>query len=88
MSDTRAAHPTTLRHYLAARHAQSALASADSSGNPLGDDALASAPQAAPDTAVKPTRAQLATLTFGYLIALPIILILIGLAISRRRRRR
>jgi ABC-type uncharacterized transport system involved in gliding motility auxiliary subunit len=53
----------------------------------LGDDALASAPQAAPDTAVKPTRAQLATLTFGYLIALPIILILIGLAISWRRRR-
>jgi len=54
----------------------------------LGDDALASAPQAAPDTAMKPTRAQLATLTFGYLIALPIILILIGLAISWRRRRR
>ena len=54
----------------------------------LGDDALASAPQAAPDTVVKPTRAELAALTFGYLIALPIILILVGLAISGRRRRR
>ena len=54
----------------------------------LGDDALASTPQAAPDTVLKPTRAELAALTFGYLIALPVILILIGLAISWRRRRR
>ncbi|HEX5954282.1 MAG TPA: GldG family protein [Rhodanobacteraceae bacterium] len=54
----------------------------------LGDDALASVPQSAPDTVLKPTRAQLGALTFGYLIALPIILILIGLAISGRRRRR
>jgi ABC-type uncharacterized transport system involved in gliding motility auxiliary subunit len=54
----------------------------------LGDDALASVPQAAPDTVLKPTRTQLGALTFGYLVALPIVLILIGLAISRRRRRR
>jgi ABC-type uncharacterized transport system involved in gliding motility auxiliary subunit len=54
----------------------------------LGDDALASVPQSAPDTVLKPTRAQLGALTFGYLIALPIILILIGLAIRGRRRRR
>lgn len=54
----------------------------------LGDDALASVPQSAPDTVLKPTRVQLGALTFGYLIALPIILILIGLAISWRRRRR
>lgn len=54
----------------------------------LGDDALASVPQAAPDNVLKPTRTQLGTLTFGYLVALPIVLILIGLVISRRRRRR
>jgi ABC-type uncharacterized transport system involved in gliding motility auxiliary subunit len=54
----------------------------------LGDDALASVPPAAPDIALKPTRAELGILTFGYLIALPVILILIGLAISWRRRRR
>jgi gliding motility-associatede transport system auxiliary component len=54
----------------------------------LGDDALASVPPAAPDTVLKPTRIELGGLTFGYLIALPVILILIGLAISWRRRRR
>ncbi|HEX7368982.1 MAG TPA: GldG family protein [Rhodanobacteraceae bacterium] len=54
----------------------------------LGDDALAATPQPAPDTVLKPTRAELGVLTFGYLIALPIILILIGIAISWRRRRR
>ncbi|MBU6477471.1 MAG: Gldg family protein, partial [Xanthomonadaceae bacterium] len=54
----------------------------------LGDDALAAAAQPAPDSVMKPTRAQLGTLTFGYLIALPILLILIGLAINWRRRRR
>ena len=54
----------------------------------LGDDALASAPQASPDTVLKPSRTELGVLTFGYLIALPIILILIGLAISWHRRRR
>ena len=54
----------------------------------LGDDALASVPAAAPDTVLKPTRTELGALTFGYLIALPIILILIGLAIGWRRRRR
>ena len=53
----------------------------------LGDDALASVAQPAPDAVMKPTRAQLGALTFGYLIALPILLILIGLAISWRRRR-
>ena len=54
----------------------------------LGDDALASVPQAAPDTVLKPTRVQLGVLTFGYMVALPIILILIGVVISWRRRRR
>ncbi|MGN6789681.1 MAG: GldG family protein [Rhodanobacteraceae bacterium] len=53
----------------------------------LGDDALASVPQSAPDTVLKPTRAQLGALTFGYLVALPVILILIGFVISGRRRR-
>lgn len=54
----------------------------------LGDDALASVAQPAPDSVMKPTRAQLGALTFGYLITLPILLILIGLAINWRRRRR
>lgn len=54
----------------------------------LGDDALAAAPQAAPDRVLKPSRVDLGVLTFGYLIALPILLILIGLAITWRRRRR
>lgn len=54
----------------------------------LGDDALASVPQAAPDAVLKPTRVQLGVLTFGYMVALPIILILIGVVISWRRRRR
>jgi len=54
----------------------------------LGDDALASVAQPAPDAVMKPTRAQLGALTFGYLIALPILLILIGLAVQWRRRRR
>lgn len=54
----------------------------------LGDDALASLPRGAPDTSVQPTRVELAILTFGYLIALPIALILLGLAIGWRRRRR
>jgi hypothetical protein len=54
----------------------------------LGDDALASVAQPAPDAVMKPTRMQLGVLTFGYLVALPILLILIGLAIHWRRRRR
>ncbi|MGH8125355.1 MAG: GldG family protein [Rhodanobacteraceae bacterium] len=54
----------------------------------LGDDALAGMPRSAPDAVLKPTRAELGALTFGYLIALPIILVLIGLTISWRRRRR
>lgn len=54
----------------------------------LGDDALESLPQPAPDAVLKPTRTDLGVLTFGYLIALPIILILIGLTIGWRRRRR
>jgi ABC-type uncharacterized transport system involved in gliding motility auxiliary subunit len=54
----------------------------------LGDDALVGASPGAPDTVLKPTRAQLGVLTFGYLIALPILLILIGIAIRWRRRRR
>jgi ABC-type uncharacterized transport system involved in gliding motility auxiliary subunit len=54
----------------------------------LGDDALASVPPPAPDSVLKPSHMQLGILTFGYLIALPILLILIGCAISWRRRRR
>lgn len=53
----------------------------------LGDDALVSAAHGAPDTVLKPTRTQLGMLTFGYLIALPILLILIGITIHWRRRR-
>lgn len=69
MSDTRAAHPTTLRHYLAARHAQSALASADthvaSPGNPLGDDALAEAAHAAAGLALEPAKLALLRATLS-----------------------
>ncbi|HJP97442.1 MAG TPA: ABC transporter, partial [Rhodanobacteraceae bacterium] len=54
----------------------------------LGDDALASLPAAAPDTMLKPTHAALGVLTYGYLVALPLMLILIGIAITWRRRRR
>ncbi|MBS0381943.1 MAG: GldG family protein [Proteobacteria bacterium] len=54
----------------------------------LGDDALTGVPRGAPDTTVKPTRVELALLSFGYLIALPVLLILIGLAIGWRRSRR
>ena len=52
----------------------------------LGDDALTGVPRSAPDATLKPTRAELGMITFGYLIALPIALILIGLAIGWRRR--
>lgn len=54
----------------------------------LGDAALTSLPAGAPDTVLKPTPVELGVLTFGYLIALPIILILIGFTIAWRRRRR
>lgn len=54
----------------------------------LGDDALASLPPAAPDTSFEPTHAELGVLTYGYLVVLPIVLILIGIAITWRRRRR
>lgn len=54
----------------------------------LGDDALAGVAPPAPDNVMKPTRAQLGALTFGYLVALPILLILVGFAINWRRRRR
>lgn len=54
----------------------------------LGDDALASAPRAASDSVLKPTRTQLGVITFGYLLALPILLILLGGWIGWRRRRR
>lgn len=54
----------------------------------LGDDALASVAQPAPDSVLKPTRTQLGALTFGYLVALPILLILVGFAVNWRRRRR
>ncbi|HEU0277642.1 MAG TPA: Gldg family protein [Rhodanobacteraceae bacterium] len=54
----------------------------------LGDDALVSLPPPAPDTAFRPSHVELGVLAFGYLIALPIALILLGLGIDRRRRRR
>lgn len=54
----------------------------------LGDDALASLPAAAPDTLLKPTHVELGVLTYGYLVALPIMLILIGITITWSRRRR
>jgi ABC-type uncharacterized transport system involved in gliding motility auxiliary subunit len=54
----------------------------------LGDDALASTPPAAPDSRLRPTATDLAVLTIGYLIALPILLILLGGWIGWRRRRR
>ena len=54
----------------------------------LDDDALASLPPAASDTSLKPTRAELGALTYGYLVLLPVVLILIGITITWRRRRR
>lgn len=54
----------------------------------LGDDALAQIPASAPDSKLAPTRLQLGTITFGYLVALPLLLILIGGWIGWRRRRR
>jgi gliding motility-associatede transport system auxiliary component len=54
----------------------------------LGDDALAALPPDAPDRVLKPTRTELGVLSFGYLIALPLALILLGLGIGWRRRRR
>jgi gliding motility-associatede transport system auxiliary component len=55
----------------------------------LGDDALAAVPQrGAPDRVLKPTTAELEGVTFGYLIGLPLVLILAGITITWRRRRR
>ena len=54
----------------------------------LDDDALVSLSPAAPDRVLKPTRTELGVLTAGYLIVLPLALILVGLAIGWRRRRR
>ncbi|HEX7326223.1 MAG TPA: GldG family protein [Rhodanobacteraceae bacterium] len=54
----------------------------------LGDTALASLPPAAPDAILKPSQLDIDVLSVGYLVALPIILIAIGFAIARRRRRR
>lgn len=61
MSDTRAPAPMTLRHYLAARHAQSAPASADL----LGDDALAEAAQAVAGLALEPAKLALLRATLS-----------------------
>lgn len=54
----------------------------------LGDDALASMPPVAPDRVLKPDSTGLAALAFGYLLALPVLLILTGFWIGWRRRRR
>ncbi len=54
----------------------------------LGDDALTGQPRTAPDTSLKPGRLQLALLAFGGLLVLPLLLILIGLGLHWRRRRR
>ncbi|HET7931320.1 MAG TPA: DUF4350 domain-containing protein [Rhodanobacteraceae bacterium] len=54
----------------------------------LGDDALASTPPEAPDSRLRPSATDLAVLTFGYLIGLPILLIVLGGWIGWRRRRR
>lgn len=54
----------------------------------LGDATRVTTPPGAPDGRLAPTRVQLGVLTFGYLIALPIALVLIGFWIARRRRRR
>jgi ABC-type uncharacterized transport system involved in gliding motility auxiliary subunit len=54
----------------------------------LDDEALVNLPPAPPDTRFKPTQVELGVLALGYLIALPILLILIGAGLYRRRRRR
>ena len=55
----------------------------------LGDDALiALPPRGAPDRAMHLTQADLNVVTWGCLVALPLALLLIGIAIGARRRRR
>ena len=55
----------------------------------LGDDALASLPpRAAPDRVIHLTETDLAIVTWGWLIAVPLILLIVGIAIGVLRRRR
>ena len=55
----------------------------------LGDDALvALPPRGAPDRALKPTQFDLDLVTWGFLVALPLLLLFIGAAIHWLRRRR
>jgi ABC-type uncharacterized transport system involved in gliding motility auxiliary subunit len=55
----------------------------------LGDDALvALPPRGAPDRAMHLTQADLDVVTWGCLVALPLVLLLVGIAIGIRRRRR
>ena len=54
----------------------------------LGDDALVNLPQrGAPDRLLQITQAQLSSVTLGFLVALPVLLLLIGGFIVWRRRR-
>jgi ABC-type uncharacterized transport system involved in gliding motility auxiliary subunit len=55
----------------------------------LGDDALvALPPRGAPDRVMRLTQADLDVVTWGCLVALPLVLLLIGIVIGMRRRRR
>jgi len=55
----------------------------------LGDDALVPLPpRGAPDRVIHLTQADLALVTWGWLIAVPVILLVIGIVIGVRRRRR
>ncbi len=55
----------------------------------LGDDALVSLPpRGAPDRVIHLTQTDLALVTWGWLIAVPVILLAIGIVIGVRRRRR
>ncbi|MGH8214036.1 MAG: GldG family protein [Rhodanobacteraceae bacterium] len=55
----------------------------------LGDDALvALPPRGAPDRVIHLTRTDLALVTWGWLVAVPILLLVIGVVIGVRRRRR
>jgi len=55
----------------------------------LGDDALVSLPpRGAPDRLIHLTQADLAIMTWGWLIVVPLVLLIVGITIGVRRRRR